>query len=520
MMKKNKCFFIVTVLALALFFLVSGLQSSYAAGQIEIRILHFNDFHGFAQPYKPFGENDLRGGIDFLAGRVNELSKEKPTLLLAAGDFIQGNNWANFSKGKSSIELMNLMKVDALVIGNHEFDFGQETLKERIAEAKFPVLGANVEGFPALKPYAIKEVGGIKVGIIGVITVETPQTTHPRNVIGLTFTAPETAVAKYVEQLRSKVNLIVVLSHLGYEADKALAQNVKGIDLIVGGHSHTKLEKGEQIGRTLIVQAWEHAKALGVVDLIIQDNQVSASQSRLDFILPASGTKDETVAALVGQYAKQVDATLSEKIGEALVDMDSANIRKKETNLGDLIADILRQTAGADLAITNSGGIRTSIAKGPLKVSDVYNVVPFDNYILSIKLTGKQIKEALENGVSAVEEGKGKFPQVSGFSFAYAPAAPKGERVKEITVAGAPLNPDKQYTVATIDFMAAGGDGYTSFGEAVKAAKDYESIGGSMKSSNIVYNDPGKWLRDVVVEYVKARKTITAQTEGRIREVN
>lgn len=274
MMKKTNFVLILIILLSALVFSPFISQPAYAAGPTEIRILHLNDFHGFAQPYKPFGENDLRGSIAALANRVNELAKEKPTLILAAGDFIQGHNWANFSKGKASIELMNLMKIDALVVGNHEFDFGQETLKERINQAKFPVLAANVEGFPLLKPYVIKEVGGLKVAIIGVITEETPQATHPRNVIGLTFTSAEKTVAKYVEQLRSKVNVIIVLSHLGYNADLALAQNVKGIDLIVGGHSHTKLDKGQQVGQTLVVQAWEHAKALGVVDLTVDRKSV------------------------------------------------------------------------------------------------------------------------------------------------------------------------------------------------------------------------------------------------------
>ncbi|RPI79268.1 MAG: hypothetical protein EHM45_03580 [Desulfobacteraceae bacterium] len=513
-----KKFLALILLAAIMAFSPAMLQSALAAGPIEIRILHLNDFHGFAQPYKSFGENDLRGSVAVLANRASELAKEKPTLILAAGDFIQGHNWANFSKGKASIELLNLMKVDALVVGNHEFDFGQETLKIRAAEAKFPILGANVDGLSALQPFTIKKVGDLYVAVIGVVTEETPETTHPRNVVGLSFTSAEKSVAAYVEHLRPRADLIVVLSHLGFSADKALAQKVKGIDLIVGGHSHTKLEKGEQVGSTLIVQAWEHAKALGVVDLTVQDAKVTKAVSRLDFITPA-GTKDEAVAALVDKYAKQVDAALSEVIGEALVDFDGANIRKKETNLGNLIADIMRQTAQADIAITNGGGIRTSLAKGPLKVNDIYNLVPFDNYIISIKLTGKQIKEALENGVSAVEEIKGKFPQVSGISFTYAPTAPKGNRVKEITVAGAPLVLDKQYTVATNDFMAAGGDGYTSFGEAVKAAPDYQSAGGSIRSANIVYNDPSLWLRDIVVEHVKVRKTITAQTEGRIKEV-
>ena len=157
------------------------------ARAVTLRLLYVNDFHGFAEPYRPLGSTELLGGAAYLAGAVDRLRAGQPTLLLAAGDMIQGNNWANLFKGKSSIELMNAMKFDAMVVGNHEFDYGQKVLQERLGEARFPVLGANVQGLPGSNPYVIKDLQGVRVAIIGVVTADTPTTTHPRNVAGLKF---------------------------------------------------------------------------------------------------------------------------------------------------------------------------------------------------------------------------------------------------------------------------------------------------------------------------------------------
>ena len=162
----------------------------------EIRILYINDFHGFAEPYRPLGSDELLGGMAWLASEVNRLREGKPTLLLAAGDMIQGNNWANLFRGESAMGLMNLMGFDAMVVGNHEFDFGQEVLKKRVSEAFFPVLGANVKGLEGLKPYVTKGVGGIRVGIIGVVTEDTSVSTSPKNVAGLDFLSPTSTVEK------------------------------------------------------------------------------------------------------------------------------------------------------------------------------------------------------------------------------------------------------------------------------------------------------------------------------------
>ncbi|MDH5201962.1 MAG: 5'-nucleotidase C-terminal domain-containing protein [Nitrospirota bacterium] len=489
------------------------------AEQCEIRILHINDFHGFAEPYNPFGSDEMLGGIAYLTARMNALLNEKPSLLLSAGDMIQGNNWANLSQGESVIELMNTMKFDAMVVGNHEFDFGQDVLKKRISEAKFPVLGANVEGLDMLEPFMIKDINGIKVAVIGIVTEDTPVSTHPRNVSGLKFFSSESTAKKYVTELKNKADIIIILSHIGHHADRILAERVRGIDVIVGGHSHTKVEKPVRVGNTIIVQAWEHAKALGVLDLTVKDGKITKFNGYLEEIKPETGKEDNVVLAIVEKYKQKVDAVLNEKVGDADVDLDGENVRRKETNLGNLITDVMRYASGADIAIINGGTIRTSIKKGEVKVKNVYSVLPFDNYIVAIKLTGKQIKKALEHGVSAIEEGAGRFPQVSGLSFKYKRSAKTGEKVNEILIANKPIDPDKEYIVATNDFLAAGGDGYEAFGEAIKASGDFSIIGGVMKGEKVVYSDSGRWLRDVVIEYIKEKKRIDPTVEGRITEI-
>jgi len=493
---------------------------SFAHGEpVELRILHVNDFHGFVEPYKPLGSEELLGGIAYLAGRAKELRKEKPSLLLSAGDMIQGDNWANLFQAESVIELMNVMRFDAMVLGNHEFDFGQEILKKRVSEARFPVLGANVEGLPYVKPYIIKELGGIRLAIIGVVTEDAPASTHPRNVAGLRFVSAIETVRKYVEELRDKVEVIIVLSHIGYPADRVLAERVKGIDVIVGGHSHTKITKPATIGNTLIAQAWEHGKALGVLDLSVKDGKVIRSEGHLEEIKPEKGKEDKAALAVVNKYKEKVDAVLNVRIGEAEVDLDGENVRRRETNLGDFVADVVRSLSGADAAIINGGGIRVGIRKGEIRAKDIYSALPFDNYIVAIKLTGRQIKEALEHGVSGVENEAGRFPQVSGLTFKYSPSAERGSRIKEISIVGEPIHPDREYVIATNDFMAVGGDGYRVFGEAIESSKDFSVMGIMKKGERIVYSDSSRWLRDLVVEYIREKKKIAPKLEGRIIEI-
>jgi 5'-nucleotidase / UDP-sugar diphosphatase len=486
-------------------------------GAADLRILYVNDFHGFAESSRRIGSDELQGGIAYLSLRAAELRKEKPSLFLAAGDMIQGDTWANLFAGRSSIDVMNAMGFDAMVVGNHEFDFGKAVLAKRIEECRFPVLGANVTGFDPLKPYVILETGGLKVAIIGIVTEETPSATHPSNVAGLQFLPVAKTVAQYIALLRDKVDLIVVLSHIGYNADMELAGAVKGIDVIVGGHSHTKAVKEITVDKTVIVQAWEHGLVLGVLDLTFESGQVTSASARLENIVPATMKKDEKVAAIVENYAGQVRSSMSKVIGEAVVDLNAENARTAESNLGNFVADIIRKEPGAEAALINGGGLRTSIRKGPVTVGAIYSVLPFNNYILSIRLTGQQIKEALEYGVSGIDANEGRFPQVSGMSFTYSPAREAGGRIGAIMIAGQPIDLSRRYTVATNDFLAAGGDGYQVFREAIRQAPDFEIVGGTVKSSNIMYNDAGRWLRDVVVAEIQKDKRINSSVEGRIR---
>lgn len=511
------------ILLLKVIFFAFFHSSSYYlltfAETVEIRILHVNDFHGFAESYKPLGSEKLMGGASYLAAKVKKLRSEKPTLLLSGGDMIQGNNWANLTEGKSVIELMNAMGFDAMVVGNHEFDFGQEVLKKRISEANFPVLGANVRGMEYLKPFIIKELSGIKIAIIGVVTEDTPTATHPKNVERLSFEPVESTIERNLQELKDKVDLVIVLSHIGFHADRVLADKVKGINVIVSGHSHTKVEKPALVGDTIIVQAWEHGKALGVLDLAFEDAKIVKFNGYLVEISPEKQSEDDSIKAIVDKYSKKVNAILDEKIGLSPSDLDGENVRKRETNLGNLIADIIRETVGAEIAIINGGGIRTGIKKGDIRVKDVYSVLPFNNYIVAIKMSGAKVKEALEHGVSAVEEGAGRFPQISGIRFTFNPKDKAGNRVKEIFVGDKPIEHDKEYTVATNDFLVAGGDGYKAFGETLKSSKDYEITGGVIKAEKLVYSDPSRYLRDIVVDYIKEKGTIEIKIEGRIREI-
>uniref|UniRef100_A0A7C5EV89 Bifunctional metallophosphatase/5'-nucleotidase n=1 Tax=Desulfobacca acetoxidans TaxID=60893 RepID=A0A7C5EV89_9BACT len=490
------------------------------AREVRLRLIHLNDFHGFALPQKVPGGEGEEGGAAYMAYQVEQLRRQHPTLLLAAGDMVHGDNWANLFKGASVIALMNLMGFDAMALGNHDFNYGQQVLEQLIAAACFPVLGANVQGVKGLQAFVVKSVGGLRVALIGVVTSDVPVTTHPRNVMGLTFVSPEEAVRALVGKLRPQVDLVIVISHQGYAQDRELAARVPGLDVIVGGHSHTKLEEPAVVAGVIIVQAYEHGRRLGVLDLTWRDGKIVAHEGRLLPIRPASGQSDPKVAALVARYQKKVDQVLGEPVGytDVVLEGDSELVRTRETNLGNLVADIIRAKTKAEVALINGGSIRKSIPPGPIRRREVYAALPFDNYLVALRLTGRQLKEALEHGVSKVEEHAGAFPQVSGLSFTYDPKGPPGSRVREVLVGGQPLEMTREYVVATNDFLVAGGDGYRMFQEALGGPTGYENVGGVLKSPKLVYVNPGRWLREEVVDFLRAHPRLAPRVEGRIRE--
>lgn len=497
------------------------------AEPVTLRILHINDLHGFANPVKEPGADRWLGGAARLAKAIKQQRRQQADLLLAAGDMLQGDTWTGMSEGKSAVELLNLIGVDAMTLGNHEFDYGQAVLRQRIAEAHFPILAANLAGLAGIHQRVYFNRKGLRIAVVGLITDETRHSTHPRNVTGLTFSPPLEAARDQIGEAELTADLVILLTHLGYEQDRLLAQNLcdpaapaTPVPLvIVGGHSHTRLEQPTRIGNCAVVQAWEHGKALGVVDLTIDDNKLVAVHGRLIEITQALGSGDRAVAQLVERYNRKTKAMLAKAIGTTHVDLIQNGSRLRETNLGNLVADIVRQTTKAQVALINGGGLRTGIPKGTITVGQIYAALPFNNYLVAVRMTGRQLLMALEHGVSGLPAEEGRFPQVSGLSFSYDPARPAGKRVQEVLVAGKPLELDQEYTVATIDFIAAGGDGYTSFGEAIRSAGDFSEVAGAMKSSRLTYKDPGLYLRDVVMAALAERGSVAPTVEGRIREL-
>ena len=487
--------------SLAYIFLLLCLLLPALAAAETLTILHINDFHGALLPTRPGANLPEEGGAARLAALV-KAERTPTTLFLAAGDLMQGTNLSNLFSGRPVIEAFNLMGLDASAVGNHEFDYGQAALKARAAEARFPFLAANIAGDGPWKPSEIRQIGSLRVALFGLTTEETPVATHPRNVNGLVFSDAVATARRLVAELRPQADLIVALTHLGFEEDEKLAAAVPGIDVIVGGHTHTKVEQPSTIGGTLVLQAFERGVFLGRLDLEVTGGKVTAHRYRL---LPVTATtgEDPEVAKLLAGYQQRLGEKMNEPVGAAAGDLDGGKdaMRTRETNLGDLVADVMREASGADVALINGGTIRAGIPAGPVTIGTIYNVLPFDNWLIAFAITGKELRQSLETGVSRVEVGDGGFPQVSGMSYTFNPKAAVGSRIVSVSVGGAPLDEARRYVLATHDFLAAGGNGYTVFA-----------------AHEPVYNDSGRWLRDVLAEWWRRRGSVSYAVDGRIAE--
>jgi len=472
----------------------------------ELIILHNNDVHSRLESHVPEGAEVEQGGRVRLATLVDEIRAlygAEKVLLLDAGDAIHGMNIDNLFGGLPSIEVMNLMGYNAFVPGNHEFNYGQEVLLQRIKDAEFPVLAANVTyadgslftGTSAL----IQDFGGVKVGIIGLVAEETPIVTHPKNVEGLVFHEPITIAKLLAERIRPRVDVLIVLSHLGYEKDVELAKAVPELDVIVGGHSHTELPVVEEVNGVILAQAHEYANNLGFLHLEVEDGQIVRYNG---FLIPVTADIPEHpgVRAVIDYWNDQLQQRLDTVVGRSDVSWNGerAFVRTSETNLGNLVADVIRAAVGSDIAVTNGGGIRASIHPGEIKVADIYNVLPFDNTLVVVEMMGMDIIEALEFSVRLLPEQNGGFLQVSGLTFEVDPKAQPGGRVINVKVNGERIAPSKYYTVATNDFLAAGGDGYDVFLNAKLVA------------------ETGIMLRDVMVDYISAQQVVEEPEGGRI----
>jgi len=494
----------ITLLTLIL---VMTLSFTILAEEVNLRIYHVNDVHSRVE------EDDWAGSMGYakMATLIKEARREMDNVMfLDAGDSFHGQTIANINEGEAVSNILDLMNVDALTLGNHDFNYGQARLEELANMSNFPFLAANLsredgEEISYTEDYVIKEYDGVKVGIFGLATPETAYKTHPKNVEGLVFENPITSANAVVNELESQVDIVIALTHLGISegseyTSQMVAEEVPGIDLIVDGHSHNVIEEGMMVNDTMIVMAGEYSKFLGYVDLTVDNGNVSDIDANL---ISREDTmdveKDFIISTVVDRINRANAAITSQVVGRAAVVLDGerGNIRTGETNLGNLITDAMRTKLDTDAAITNGGGIRASIDQGEITQGEVITVLPFGNTAMAIELSGADLKAALEHGVSEYPATEGLFPQVSGIKFTFDGDAEPGNRVQKVWVGGEELDPNKMYTVATNDFMKAGGDGYSMFADApiVKEA------GG---------------LEEVLMEYIEANAPVAPETEGRI----
>lgn len=445
------------------------------AENIRITVLHTNDIHGYMMP-RPDKEEKERmvGGGAVLASFVaKQRQGDVPVLLLDAGDWFVGTPEGTITRGALSADVFNAIEFDATVVGNHEYDFGEETLKGLISRMDTPVLGTNVyvkaTGKPAdyVLPYLIKEVAGVKIGIFGVNTSQMKRLNFPKNIAGLEFkdeveTARETAAKLKAEG----ADVLIVLSHAGCEGgkrheenlrgDQTIAEEVPGIDLIVGGHTHTPIWNPEHTNGTLIVQAWSYLTHVGVVDLEIDPKTKKAvsSKGRLVKLWADEWGEDKEVKEIVKVYEERVGRQLDEVIGSSKQEL--VRSYKEEDQVGGWMTDCMRKWTKTDVTIQNGGGIRANVPAGDLRLRHMFELMPFSNYIVTMYLPGDALLGVLDRGVS----GEIGMIEISGARLEYDPSAEKGKRVKKAWIGEEPLDLGKVYTVAAPDFIVEGGDDY------------------------------------------------------------
>jgi 2',3'-cyclic-nucleotide 2'-phosphodiesterase (5'-nucleotidase family) len=457
--------------ALTLFASAAIVPSVFKESIKTLSVIYTNDIHGAITPMKDDKNPGAHvGGVAYAGSLVKELKNksEGNYVLLDGGDWGQGSYESKLTKGKTMVDVMNNMGYDAGEIGNHEFDWGRAALKDMIDEAKFPVLGANIlengNIIEGVKPYTIKEVNGLKVGIIGLISPETPGSVDPKNITGLKFASAKETVEKYIPELKEKgADMIFVLSHQGDMADERLASSVTGIDLIVGGHSHTLMEDAKKVNETLIVQAGTQGEKVGTLNLAI-DTQTKKIVSFKNTLIPVTDKDikpDPEIEKIISSVVNEAKEKMSEVVGKSEVDLTHDRKKVLETVMGNVVTDSMRESTGADVAMQNSGGIRDQIMAGELTMGDLYRVMPFDKFIVSMDLTGKQIKDLMEK---SADRKKGNL-QVSGITMDIEPKQAKWNKVSNVKIGGVPLDINKVYRVTTDDFLAAGANGYNTFTE-------------------------------------------------------
>ena len=505
-----------------------ALTAGMAQADYTLHVIHINDLHSRIEPISKYdgtcdaesnAEGKCFGGVARVATKINELREQlagENVIVLDAGDQYQGSLMYTTYKGDVEIEMMNKIGFDAMAVGNHEFDDGDEGLAKLLDGVSFPVISGNLDVSSSnilggkLKDHAILEVGGEKIGIVSALAVDTVETSSPSDAV--IFSDEIENLQQDVATLTDMgVTKIIALNHVGVSKDMAIAEAVDGLDAVVGGHSHTKFSNTEEgamayptmVGDVPVVQAYAYSKYVGHLTLVFDDAGKVTSASGDTILLDASVAEDEAIKARVAELGGPIEEMKTRVVADAaeVIVGDRDVCRAMECSMGNLVADAMLDRVkdqGIDIAIQNGGGLRASIDAGEVTMGEVLTVLPFQNTLSTFEVTGETIVAALENGVSEMEEGAGRFPQVAGMSFTVDPSAEAGSRISDVMVGGEPIDLGKTYGAVSNNYVRNGGDGYKMFRDAMNAY------------------DFGPDLADVTAEFLAENAPYTPYTDGRI----
>lgn len=475
------------------------------ADLVRITLLQINDVY-VLEPV----DGGHRGGMARLATLVREARRENPnTVFVLAGDVLSPSVQSAFLRGAQMIAALNAVGLDLATFGNHEFDFGPAVLRERMGESKFRWLSSNVVDrrsggvFGGASRDLLLTFDGVKVGFLGLTMPESASLSSPG--ADVVFGDPRVAGREIASDLRARgATLVVAVTHETLGDDKALAA-AAGLDVILGGHEHEPLVAEE--GKTLITKAGSDGRYLVQVDLWLTRDGTLVERSWRFREVSRRVVADPRVEELVAAYAKRLDRELDVGVGRTAVPLEAhgSKLRTGETNIGDFVADLMRERMGSDVALLNGGGIRTNrtVPAGPLTQRDVQGLLPFTNVVLKLEMSGRALRQALEHGLAQADHEGGGFLQVSGVRLVWDQHRPAGGRIVSAAVGGTALTGDGVYTVAVPGYLVRGGDGFTQFAGA----------------RVLVDEASGPQLTQLVLDAIARRGTIAPATDGRIGTV-
>ncbi len=475
-----------------------------------LTILHTNDIHAGYVPHEAIWVNSdpkpMVGGFEELWWTVDSLRKVKgATIVLDGGDQMTGTPISDIdykgASGGAIFEMMNMVGYDAWTIGNHDLDISQDNLRKLISILTFPTVSANLldtlGNFPlSNKDYVIVNKNGIRIGVIGFMAPDLFKLTNTNNLKGLKVLKPSDIAQGVIDKIYGQTDLIVALTHAGVDEDSILAVSTHGINVIIGGHSHTRLRTPKYINGVIICQAGSNCENLGELNLIFEDHKVTHYDGKLIQLWARANRGKTEMGNFVKRFQDEVSSNYGERIGTLVTDWKRTG--KGETNLGDFIADAMREAGNAQIAVTNTSGIRKDLSAGPIRKLDMYEICPFRNYLSTFPLSGKEVRTFVEQHVQSLADGKSSL-QISGIECTWKRADGKIS-ITSLKVGKNEVKDNAEYIFATTDYFINQGDKYLGFMPA-----------------NVTIS--GKTIYDILIEKVQKEKTINSQIENRFQEI-